>query len=492
MKISIITEGFQNTGYGHITRCLSLYQAFEEKNIYPTLYINGDEKAENFLACTNYKLINWLNHPVALIKEIINSDILIIDSYLASKEFYDNLSKFCRILLIIDDYIRLDYSSGIILNGTINAESFPYQRKSSLEYLLGPNFIPIRKEFWNANSRKFNRELKSILITYGGQDIRNLTIPTLKAIHDFNSDINLKIVFGNKNKDEINNLKDKYRFAEFYHSLSANEMKELMMNCDIAIAAAGQTLYELATTGTPTISVEVAENQKNNILEWHKAGFIIEPISYNDIDFARKIVDQIERLQSIRLRRKISSIGKTKVDGQGSRRVVNYLIEKHCQTGEFYLRKATLNDSKIVFELSNDPIVRSQSINKNFIRFDEHLKWFGNKIKNKDYLFLLAFDKRDNFIGQIRFQIEDRSAIISISITEKFRGKGLSKRMIIEGCKKVFTEFSSIKEIFAYILTENVASINGFRSAGFELVKEEVINNEKYLKLVLGKGRYEN
>lgn len=487
MKVTIITEGFQNTGYGHITRCISLYQAFEEKNIFPTLYINGDEKAKNFLANTNYKLINWLSHPAALIKEIINSDILIVDSYLASKEFYDNLSKFCRIILIIDDYMRLDYSSGIILNGTINAESFPYPHKSNLEYLLGSKFIPIRKEFWNVSQRKSNRELKSILITYGGQDIRSLTIPTIKAIKDYNPQVNLKVVFGNKDENEIKKLSDKFNYAEFYHSLSACEMKELMLNCDIAIAAAGQTLYELAATGTPTIAVEIAENQKNNILEWHKTGFIIEPISYNDINLTKKITDQIEKLKSIRLRKKLSSIGKTKVDGQGSKRVVNYLIEKYCQSEGFYLRRATLYDSKIVFDLSNDPIVRSQSINKNQIPWDEHLKWFENKINDKNYFFLLSFDKSDNFIGQIRFQIEDNSATVSISITEKFRGKGLSKKIIIEGCEKVFNEFNNIKKIFAYILPENTASINGFKSAGFKFVKEEIINNEKYLKFILEK-----
>ena len=35
MKVFIITEGTKNTGFGHIARCLSLYQAFEEKdNLY--------------------------------------------------------------------------------------------------------------------------------------------------------------------------------------------------------------------------------------------------------------------------------------------------------------------------------------------------------------------------------------------------------------------------------------------------------------------------
>jgi len=39
MKVFIITEGSKNTGFGHITRCLSLYQAFEEKdNLYRYKY----------------------------------------------------------------------------------------------------------------------------------------------------------------------------------------------------------------------------------------------------------------------------------------------------------------------------------------------------------------------------------------------------------------------------------------------------------------------
>ena len=31
MKVFIITEGGKDIGFGHITRCFSLYQAFEEK-----------------------------------------------------------------------------------------------------------------------------------------------------------------------------------------------------------------------------------------------------------------------------------------------------------------------------------------------------------------------------------------------------------------------------------------------------------------------------
>ena len=35
MKVFILTEGGKDIGFGHITRCISLSEAFEEKGIYP-------------------------------------------------------------------------------------------------------------------------------------------------------------------------------------------------------------------------------------------------------------------------------------------------------------------------------------------------------------------------------------------------------------------------------------------------------------------------
>jgi len=487
MKVSIVTEGFQNTGYGHITRCLSLYQAFVEINIFPTLFINGDEKAKEFLEDAEYKLLNWINHPTQLIKQISNSDILIIDSYIAGKDFYDNIIKFCNIPVFIDDNLRIDYPGGIILNGTINSEKFPYPQKQNLIYLLGSSFIPIRKEFWSVEKRRFNQSLSSILITFGGQDIKNLTVPTLKSILENFPSKKIFVVFGSGINDGEKSLLQNNTNIEVFTSISATKMKELMLACDIAVTAAGQTLYELAVTGTPTVAVAVADNQKNNIQEWKKSGFLIDPIFYGDINIFRKINDQIESMNSIRIRKKLSSAGKKNVDGQGSRRVVKFLIEKICSEDNFYLRKATISDSQIVLNLSNDFIVRSQSINKNIISEDEHKLWFNKKINDKDYIFLLAFDRYNNFIGQVRFQIENNSAIVSISIVHEFRGKGLSKKILKSACKKIFTERTDVDYITAFILPSNETSIKAFKSIGFTYDKEDIIKNETFLQFTLNR-----
>ncbi len=486
MKISIITEGFSETGYGHITRCLSLYQAFEERFIHPTLYINGDDNVKSLLQGSNHKVIDWAAHPTKLISEIKNSDVTIVDSYLAGKDFYDNISKHGKVSLFIDDNLRLDYPGGIILNGTIDAETFPYKKKSGKEYLLGAKYIPLRKEFWKTGTRKFKSELSSILITIGATDVQNLTGTILKSLQENFPSIKKNVVIGNgfMNKNEIEILSD--NSTELFYSPPASLMRDLMLSSDIAITAAGQTLYELAATGTPSIAIAVAENQKNNIHEWKRKEFLLNTIYHYDVNSIGKIVEQVQALKSITVRKELSGIGKEYVDGQGSVRVANYLIDKVCNKNGFYLRNAVDADSQKVFDLSNDPVVRSQSISPNTIKLNDHTKWFAEKVRKEDYIFLLAFDKNVNFIGQIRFEIKNTTTVVSISLAKEFRGKGLSKKILKEACTKIFLE-TGVSTITAYILPDNTASINGFKSAGFIQSDESIINEKRFLKFILNK-----
>lgn len=484
MKVSIITEGFENTGHGHITRCLSLYQAFAERNIFPTIYVNGDKHAQSLLINCRYEILDWLTHPAKLITHINNSDIIIVDSYLAGKEYYNNFVKLSRNSLFIDDNIRIDYPEGIILNGTINSENFPY-KKTDNEFLLGSKYIPIRKEFWNVPSRKINKDISSILITFGGQDIRNLTPDILKSMNENYPEVIKNVVVGSGFKciEKIETLKNKNMILHF--SPDAEKMKELMISSDIAITAAGQTLYELAVTGTPTIAIAVAENQSNNIREWKKKGFLLDVIQHNDRFYLRKINEHFKKLESVSVRKKISKIGRDNVDGQGPRRVVNYLIDKSSERNGFYLRKAVESDSEQVFNLSNDPSVRQNSINTLPIEWEGHQNWYADKIGRDDYAFFLAFDKKDNFIGQIRFDLNNDSAVTSISISGDFRGKGLSKKIIQMGCSKIFSEHHQLKNIIAYIRPENNVSINSFTSSGFVLDCDELINGHIFMKYIL-------
>jgi hypothetical protein len=91
-------------------------------------------------------------------------------------------------------------------------------------------------------------------------------------------------------------------------------------------------------------------------------------------------------MQSVSLRKKLSAKGKSNVDGQGSRRIIKFLIDKICSEENFYLRKATEKDSDICFQLSNDPTVREQSINRNPIEYKDHLNGIRQKLETEVYI----------------------------------------------------------------------------------------------------------
>src|SRR5690606_28227098 len=139
--------------------------------------------------------------------------------------------------------------------GTIGAENLPYKKDADHQYILGVQYIPLRKEFWDVEvPERKNREVKNILITFGAQDSRNLTPKVLESLLNEFPVYNYHVVTSNNNIIKRDNIK-------IYSSLNAGEMLKLMLDSDLAVTAAGQTTYELARTGVPFVAVGVIENQ---------------------------------------------------------------------------------------------------------------------------------------------------------------------------------------------------------------------------------------
>ena len=143
------------------------------------------------------------------------------------------------------------------------------------------------------------------------------------------------------------------------------------------------------------------------------------------------------------------------------------------------IRKAnnTKSDCDIIFNLSNDPIVRANSFNQDRIEYTNHKIWFEKTISNANTLFLLVFvdESEKEFVGQIRFKREsenDTECIISLSITKSFRGKHISSEFIKLGIDELKQNWSSIKTIIAEVKDENLASNKLFYRENFELISK--------------------
>jgi UDP-2,4-diacetamido-2,4,6-trideoxy-beta-L-altropyranose hydrolase len=318
MKVSILTEAGKNIGFGHLTRCIALYQAIKGKGGTPELVINGDESILGFVKDEKYQIFNWIEDNERLMKLVKEFDFVIIDSYLAPKSLYDNISNLLysknnpyhlplNPLLMIDDYNRINYPKGIVANSSIYGDKIDYPGEKGKEYLLGKDYIILRKEFWDVPEKHINKEVETILVTFGGM-----------AESSF---VNKIIRFLGHNRYDfivVDTNKKKY---------TASEMLSFMLKADICISGGGQTTYELARVGVPTIGICFADNQKMNLEGWQNQGFIDYIGWHNDGNLLGKIKDSMERLKPYDKRVRRSQISRDCVDGKGVGRIINCLRE---------------------------------------------------------------------------------------------------------------------------------------------------------------------
>tara|TARA_R110000765_G_scaffold237982_2_gene340654 strand:+ start:577 stop:1044 length:468 start_codon:yes stop_codon:yes gene_type:complete len=142
-----------------------------------------------------------------------------------------------------------------------------------------------------------------------------------------------------------------------------------------------------------------------------------------------------------------------------------------------FLREAIEDDIELIYEWANDNTVRKNAVNKEKIIWEDHKKWYKNKILDSEtYIYIL-----EENIGQIRFdKIEDHYEI-DYSIDKKYRGKGYGVIIIKEGIKKLFSDKKKKVLVKAKVKQENIASLKVFRKCNFSLIKEEINGEEDYL-----------
>ncbi|WP_346661516.1 bifunctional UDP-2,4-diacetamido-2,4,6-trideoxy-beta-L-altropyranose hydrolase/GNAT family N-acetyltransferase [uncultured Methanobrevibacter sp.] len=474
MNVVILTEGGKNYGLGHVARCCSIYQAFEEYDIFPKFVVNGDESVKTILLNIPFEILDWLNDC----SRFSNSDIVIVDSYLADLDFYNNISNNVPLVVYIDDNNRIAYPKGIIVNGTLDTSNMNYIQREDITYLVGNEFIPLRKDFWDIPKLKINDSVESILITLGGNDLRNLTPKLLELLNTHFSNVTKKVIIADSfnNVSEIEKLKNDS--VELIYLPDSEQIINTMASVDLAISASGQTLYELACMGIPTIAIGIIDNQKNNITNWINQGFIEYAGCWNDDNLLNNILSKIDYLQDKNIRFDKRLLGILSVNGKGSLNIVKNILK------EFYKNNSTFRgiqkeDCLKIFEIANDDEVRKSSFNSEKIKLEDHKKWFNNILMDNSVKFYVL-EYENELIGQLRLDFDEKYPVISISLNKKYRGLGLSKILLSKGLELIDGK------VIAYIKKENIRSISFFKSMGFKKEGEVVIKNCDALKFIKG------
>ncbi len=444
MNVFIITEGNAQTGYGHLTRCLSIYQGFEEHDITPTLVANCDENGKKVLGNISLQSFDWIENQDKLVGLISGADIAIIDSYLAPLHTYEKIYRVVKKAVYFDDTLRLDYPPGTIINGAVNAEFLPYTLDDHHSYFLGLDYTPLRKAFWDIPERIPKEKTEDILITMGGVDLTGTTFQVLETLIKAYPHLNYHVVNGHSIFEERLQTYRELENVKFYYSLDANEMRDLMLECELAISGAGQTVYELERCGVKCILIKMADNQVNNIEGMINIGFIKDYLNQNEDDFSRKLVVQVNNI--MHMQPIAQSIG------NGAQNIVKMVIRSTMS-----LRQVKPSDIDLLLGWANDLDMRRNSFSTQLIDYNTHKVWFENKIKSADSLLFIA-SVGGRAVGQIRFDRDKSSAFIDYFIDSKFRGLGLGSSIIGLGIKMLLKEWQNTCKIKAIVKNSNIAS----------------------------------
>jgi RimJ/RimL family protein N-acetyltransferase len=145
----------------------------------------------------------------------------------------------------------------------------------------------------------------------------------------------------------------------------------------------------------------------------------------------------------------------------------------------YELRRATINDAKLLFEWANDDEVRSTAVVKKDIEWDEHINWLTNKLQsNQSYIYILTDDQKEN-IGVVRFDKDDDTFVISYSIDKLYRKKGMGLLILQLGFKKI-SRIAPQCKFRASVQTDNIASNKIFEKLGFRLENTEIIKKHVF------------
>lgn len=257
-KVLILAEGGDGIGYGHITRNVGLIHYLRGFGMNPELVIRGENLKDIFFEDEKYVKCEWLRNE-RLFEDISCNTLVFVDSYHAGLDFYEEIYKKTEKLVIYDDFKRLNYTVGYIVNPVADEDFYGGYDK----VLTGENYIFLRKSFLEVASEKMTGKIQNILVTLGGnppEDMLKRVISVIKRKWKC-----AKIVAVCEPVERL----DIY-FTGF---CNAETLVKYMNEADLAISAGGQTLHELHKMKVPTYMIQTADNQKNNVKYYEKKGF---------------------------------------------------------------------------------------------------------------------------------------------------------------------------------------------------------------------------
>ncbi len=311
------TDGNRQIASGHLVRCLSVAFACLQLDMKVCFLISDRESQDLLTGILRSSSLNLpasfsvirlktaaFDHPdqelpevLSLLTPVADCAVYFLDSYYVTKSYLSALRPLIKIAYL-DDLKLFDYPVDLLINyDIVSAKAMPAFKSSyrnATRLLLGASYTPLRVQFQNKET-PVREQASHILITTGASDPYHFCLKFINKICDtifYHSpdssleknkalidpkayqSLTLHIVIGkfNTDKEILRQLAREFPCLMLHENIS--DMASLMQTCDLAVSAAGTTLYELCALGLPAISFTMADNQLSSARAFEDAQLI--------------------------------------------------------------------------------------------------------------------------------------------------------------------------------------------------------------------------
>lgn len=270
MNILFRVDCNQEVGFGHMSRCNLIANYMSSKLNSNIFFLSRNYNYQNFEQnFLSKKIISYRSKKFSLKKDLIKTinvikkkkiDIVVLDNYSCNKKWCNEIKKFTKKLVIIDDGLKNKYKVDLYINYNF------FKSNNFKNKLLGYKYFPIDKKYISVKKKKIFFK-NDILINLGSGNFKNYI--RILINHFENLKLIKKIIIIGRDVNKISSRNIRIKYIKNY-SFLGNYIK----NSKICIGSGGLNLIERLFLKKKNIVFSTAKHQEKICNYLHKKNFI--------------------------------------------------------------------------------------------------------------------------------------------------------------------------------------------------------------------------
>ena len=320
MQALILTEAGRGRGNGHVSRCTGLLEAFAQAGVEAQMFVDSDQPLPDGIAAGDWKrdLDRFL--PAGASRNLVT----VVDSYEADRTLLESIAARSRSCCFFDDFARLDYPDGILVNAAVDADLLYPTRRDGVRYLTGPRYAVLRKAFWEKRPYQVRERIEHVIVSLGSAATRQDCLDVAASILHILPEAEVIVLGAWKAASAVAGPREGVRCLWIS---KPERLIDSALQSDLAVCSGSQILLEMACLGVPAVTMRTADNQKATIAGFRKAGYSVNAGPLASPKRTNLLRAAIEALLPVGERQRRSFLGRGLVDGQGAPRIVQALTE---------------------------------------------------------------------------------------------------------------------------------------------------------------------